>query len=118
MAKKAQPAPVAVRITALEMTTPPKQSKPLFVLDGVHGSDLSLDEMIAAAQVHAMLALVEQQRIANRIALARVAAEADRSAGHHNSAYGLIGPVGIYDKPHTTGGNAVLQDDIREGLGL
>lgn len=41
----------------------------LFVLDGVHGSDLSLDEFIAASQVHATLALVEQQRIANLIAL-------------------------------------------------
>ncbi|MGC4106165.1 MAG: hypothetical protein QM753_07390 [Thermomicrobiales bacterium] len=29
MAKKAQPAPVAVRITALEMTAPPKQSLPV-----------------------------------------------------------------------------------------
>lgn len=74
--------------------------------------------IIAAAQVYATLALVEQQRIANRIALARVAAEADRSAGQHHSAYGLIGPVGIYDNPDTPGGNAVLQDDIREGLGL
>lgn len=86
----------------------------------ITGVDPATNQITLAleAQVHATLALAEQQRIANRIALARVAAEADRSAGQHHSAYGLIGPVGVYDNPEIPGGIAVLQDDIREGLGL
>ncbi|GAA4774441.1 hypothetical protein [Microbacterium gilvum] len=40
----------------------------LIVIDGVHGADLSLDEMIASAQVHATLALAQEQRAANFIA--------------------------------------------------
>ena len=43
MAKKAQPAPVAVRITALEMTAPPKQSLPVPV--NVHTAILSAPEI-------------------------------------------------------------------------
>lgn len=76
-------------------------------------------ENIALAQVHATLALVEQQRIANRIALASAVAQASRSAGMHGSVLGLIaGGIGLFDNPSTEHGAPPLHEDIREGLGL
>ena len=76
------------------------------------------DEVIGKAQVHATLALAEQQRIANRIALAQVAAQATYASGYHGSSYGLVGQVGIFDHPATEHGTSPLHADIAEGLGL
>lgn len=39
-----------------------RAAKALATLDQVYETDLSIDEVIAAAQVHATLALVEQQK--------------------------------------------------------
>jgi hypothetical protein len=84
-------------------------------------------DMIAVAQVHATLALVEQQRIANLIALAGLSAP----AGFENETYdartsalmeGLLdsetvpavpgyGPAGIDER-------TFIRPSIREGLGL
>ena len=41
----------------------------LEILAGIWGEDLAVDEMLARAQVHATLAIVEQLRIGNLIAL-------------------------------------------------
>lgn len=60
-------------------------------------------ENIALAQVHATLALVEQQRIANRIALAQPISLPSGSKVWHL----LHDPV-----------TGALGEDIREGLGL
>lgn len=66
-----------------------------------------------AAQVHATLALVEQQRIANLIALADHARE--RFANYAGEAGGM---GTLFSYPETEGGNFRIRDDIREGLGL
>jgi glutaminase len=77
------------------------------------------DKRIAAAQVHAMLALVEQQRIANRIALAGAVAESARHNGSPGFVLDLIvKDFGLFRYPRTSGGVPPLDDDIREGLGL
>lgn len=77
------------------------------------------DRKVALAQVHATLALVEQQRAANRIALASVVAESSRASGMHGSVVGLIvKDVGLFRYPETPDGAALLHDDIREALGL
>lgn len=82
------------------MTHAAEAERALSVLDGVHGSDLSLDEMIAAAQVHATLALVEQQRIANLIAIYGSEGEVESGYGSKGVDFGFI------------------VDEIRGGLGL
>lgn len=72
------------------------------LLPGWH--DAMMPNHIAAAQVHATLALVEQQRIANLIALHA-----------HEVAYDIGEWSRIY---HETADGPALNDDIREGLGL
>lgn len=70
------------------------------------GGDSEVAMAIASvAQVHATLALVEQQRIANLIALSQ-ATHADGSRICHP----ITEPTGEYA--------AALRDDIRKGLGL
>lgn len=66
-------------------------------------SNSSAANLIAAAQVHATLALVEQQRLANIIALHR-----------HEVEYDIGGDRSYLYKPATED----LRDDIRKGLGL
>lgn len=91
-------------------------------LEGSETPQLSIPEttaFAAIAQVHATLALVEQQRVANRIALAATVAAASRHAGMHGSVLGLIvDGVGIFDNPPTEHGVAPLHEDVREALGL
>lgn len=71
------------------------------------------------ATAEATLALAEQQRIANRIALASAVAEASRAAGMHGSVIGLmVKNVGLFRDPSSPDGVPPLHDDIREGLGL
>ena len=75
---------------------------------GEHKADI-----LAEAQVHATLALVEQQRIANVIALAKFAIEQ----------YGTYVPTGanlpaLFLPPETDQGNVRLNPDIAAALGI
>jgi hypothetical protein len=70
------------------------------------------------AQAHATLALVEQQRIANRLMLAALVSDVELRVGQHGARVGLLGPEGVFHNPATLDGRAPLDDDIREGLGL
>lgn len=71
------------------------------------------------AQSHATLALVEQQRIANRIALCSLVAETERAFTQHGVRAHLIGhEAAIYDYGHYPEDAPTLAADIREGLGL
>lgn len=67
------------------------------------GADDVASAIAAIAQVHATLALVEQQRISNLIALA----EPREIPGGGTAAYMLYDPT-----------SRVLREDVREGLGL
>lgn len=67
----------------------------------------------AIAQAHATLALVEQQRIANLIALASHAAE--RFGNYAGEAGGL---ATLFEYGETPESNMRLRDDIKKGLGL
>ena len=67
--------------------------------------------LIAEAQVHATLALVEQQRIANRLEYVRLAVEQ----------YGNYAPTGanrpsLFLPPETEQGNMRVPDDIARAL--
>ena len=74
---------------------------------------------LAGAQVHATLALAEQQRIANRIALAALVAETERAFHEHGNRAHLVGhEASLYRHPIHPEGRPVLHDDIREGLRL
>lgn len=64
------------------------------------------DVTVEAAQVHATLALVEQQRIANVIALS----QATNADGSRIAPWALTHPVDDW--------SVALNDDIREGMGL
>lgn len=93
----------------------------LLTLGQIQGVDEQTNQITLAldAQVRATLALVEQQRIANRIALASAVAEASRAAGMHGSVIGLVVKnVGLFHDPISPDGVPPLYDDIREGLGL
>jgi hypothetical protein len=67
----------------------------------------------AAAQVHATLALVEQQRLANLIALAD---HANARWGNYAGEAGGMGTLFSYGETETD--NMRIRDDIREALGL
>lgn len=75
-------------------------------------------DVIATAQVHATLALVEQQRIANRLMLSALVSDVELRVGQHGARVGLLGPEGVFSNPPDPNGRAPLDDDIREGLGL
>ncbi len=76
-------------------------------------------DVLAEAQVHATLALVEQQRIANRIALCSLVAETERAFTQHGVRAHLIGhEASIYEHGHYPEDAPILHADIREGLGL
>jgi hypothetical protein len=77
------------------------------------GASAEAAEMIAEAQVHATLALVEQQRIANLIALADHASEL---FGNYAGEAGGMGT--LFSHPEDEGGNMRLRDDVRKALGL
>lgn len=69
------------------------------------------------AQGHATLALVEQQRIANRIALASTVAAVEMKYMQHGCRDHLLGGTGLFD--HTINPEeALLKPEIKEGLGL
>ncbi len=69
--------------------------------------------MVAGAQVHATLALVEQQRIANLIALT------DHAHERFGNYAGEAGGMGVlFSYGETPESNIRLRADIREGLGL
>lgn len=70
------------------------------------------------AVAEATLALVEQQRLANRIAVAALLSEVERAHGQHGSRVGLVHEAGICDYPEDVDGVPPLQAAIREGLGL
>jgi hypothetical protein len=79
----------------------------------VDGSFDQTRDYIAAAQVHATLALVEQQRIANLIALA------DHAHGRFGNNAGEAGGVGVlFSYGETPDSNMRVRQEIREGLGL
>lgn len=75
-------------------------------------------DIIAQAQVHATLALVEQQRIANRLMLAALVSDVELRVGQHGARVGLLGPEGIFRNPPHPDARCPLDDDIREGLTL
>lgn len=83
------------------------------ILDGVHTLDSLGQADLAAliAQVHATLALVEQQRIANLIALAQVKV-------HATDQYSRYAGVIYEASKGVTGLEPALRADIRQGLGL
>lgn len=70
------------------------------------------DTVALIAQAQATLALVEQQRIANRIAIANFSF-ADGSRGYIGTVQGAI-----FDYPESQHGTATLKPEIAEGLGL
>lgn len=78
-------------------------------------------DLIAVAQVHAMLALVEQQRIANLIALTNRTASFDEELAFLGDEAALR-LVEMERTPATPFGgpdeHVKIRDDIREGLGL
>lgn len=82
--------------------------------DAQVAKDLAMVAVIAdGAQVHATLALVEQQRIANLIALAKTAQE------HYGGYAGEAGFVRtLFDNPNTELGNMRLKPNIAAALGL
>lgn len=71
------------------------------------------DLNVKAAQVHATLALVEQQRIVNLIALAE---HAQRRYGNYAGEAGGVGTIFSYGE--TPESNMRVREDIREALGL
>ena len=75
--------------------------------DAQAAQDLSMVGIIAqGAQVHATLALVEQQRVANLIALAGY----EHANGSRSYQYAVARPVNEFD--------LALNDEIKEALGL
>lgn len=69
--------------------------------------------LAAIAQVHATLALVEQQRIANLIALA------DHAFERWVNYAGEAGGIGtLFSNPESENGNMRVRDDIAESLGI
>jgi hypothetical protein len=70
------------------------------------------------AQVHATLALVEQQRITNRLMLAGLVSDVELRIGQHGARVGLLGREGVFHHAETPSDHSILDDDIREGLGL
>lgn len=72
---------------------------------------------LAYAQVHAALALVEQQRIANLIALNGLVAHIEMDFKEHGCRAHLTGEVGLYENTDNPN-RAVLKTEIREALGL
>lgn len=71
------------------------------------------DGLLQAAQMHATLAIVEQQRIANVINLAKAA---QAQYGHYAGEAGFMGQ--LFDNPNTELGNMRLKPDIAAALGL
>lgn len=77
------------------------------------GNAKSADLCVGRAQVEATLALAEQQRVANLIALARYAVEQ----------YGNYAPTGanlraLFTPPETEHGNLSLNPEIAQALGV
>jgi hypothetical protein len=83
-----------------------------------NGDDVTATCLATIAQAHATLALVEQQRIANRLMLAALVSDVELRVGQHGARAGLLGPEGVFSNPSTPEGRCPLDDDIREGLGL
>jgi hypothetical protein len=67
---------------------------------------------ISMGQVHATLALVEQQRIANMIALENQRIRKTKNQGHY------YGSDLLYDEPSTLYGNWELRPEIAAALGI
>ena len=76
-------------------------------------TDASMLTVAIEAQVHATLALVEQQRIANLIALAQQSYE---RWGNHAGEAGGMGTLFSYGE--TPQSSMRIREDIRVGLGL
>ena len=90
------------------MVASQRVSEEFRTVTGEHKADI-----LAEAQVHATLALVEQQRIANLIALTKFAFEQ----------YGNYAPTGanlpaLFLPPETEQGNVRLNPDIAAALGI
>lgn len=69
--------------------------------------------LAAIAQVHATLALVEQQRIANLIAFS------DHSFERWGNYAGEAGGMGVlFSNPESENGNMRVRDDIARALGI
>jgi hypothetical protein len=84
------------------------------LLDALNGQPVELAmSFSAAAQAHATLALVEQQRIANLIALA---SHANERWGNYAGEAGGLGTLFSY--PDAEGGNMQVRDDIARALGI
>ncbi|WP_137843834.1 hypothetical protein [Microbacterium sp. 2FI] len=80
--------------------------------------DTAACAMATIASAEATLALVEQQRIANRLMLAALVSDVELRVGHHGARAGLLGPEGVFGNPSTPDGRCPLDTDIRRGLGL
>lgn len=84
-------------------------------------ADVETPNWFAWAQVHATLALVEQQRIANVIALMQMQVECDEKT-EELAAEAMLGLVAYERTPATPLGGPdevlVMRPDIREALGL
>lgn len=70
------------------------------------------EALATLALKEATLALVEQQRIANLIALEQVRIERTNAGGNY------YGPSVVWENPATEYGSAPLYDDIAIGLGV
>lgn len=85
----------------------------LAVLPALPSDDPRIPNLLAEAQVHATLALVEQQRIANLIALA---GQAHARFANYAGEAGGIGTLFSYGGTETD--NMRVRDDIAAALGI
>ena len=84
-------------------------------LKTLEGQHLELD--MHMAQVHATIALVEQQRIANRIALATTIASVEMEYKQNGCRAHLAGDTGLFNYTQSPDG-ASLKPEIKEALGI
>ena len=81
-------------------------------VSGSRMSDAEASVSVSAAQVHATLAVAEQQRIANLIALESARSHRTDRRGHY------WGPDLLWEPGPDPEGNAVLRPEIARALGV
>ena len=93
-----------------------KAREALEILAGIWGEDLAVDEVLAGAQVNATLAVVEQLRIANLIALGYGGDEADCDQARADARAALVN-WHAHEDPEM-GGWPEIRPDIAAALGI
>ena len=93
-----------------------KAREALEMLAGIWGEDLAVDEVLAGAQVNATLAIVEQLRISNLIALANGDSEAGTDQARSDARAALV-EWHAHEDPEM-GGWPEIRPDIAAALGI